>query len=369
MNPVVSFLEDREESLEHRGLSLGVIYKSNEDPPFLINPLPHFGVTKRFDPAVNREHLERLLERLKGSSLPSREHVAAYLTHLYRRNRRPSTLRFRFTALKLFLEFINKEGKSRIEEITRKEIESFIEREQDRGMSPVSVHGRLGSVKAFLRFLMEEGIVREGVLSKRLAVKLPESLPRAIDPEDIKALLSVIDKPRNRAIVLMLLRTGMRIGELLELRMQDVDLQEQRVLVHEINKTGMGRVVYFSADAKAALIAWMKKKDPREDVLFYGRAHESLTYSAVRVMFGRYLKKAGLLGKGYTLHCLRHTFASELLNAGMRLECLQPLLGHTSLEVTRRYARLTDKTREEEYFRAMALIEKGEVNGPYRFDH
>jgi integrase/recombinase XerD len=369
MNPVVSFLEDREGSFEHRGLSPGVIHKSNEHLPFTISQLAHLGVTKRFDPRLNREHLERVLERLEGCSLPAREHVVAYLTNLYRRNRRPSTLRVRSTAIKLFLEFIGKEGKSRIEEITRKDIESFIEHEQDRGMSPASVHGRLGSVKAFLRFLMEEGTVREEVLSKRLAVKLPESLPRAIDPEDIKALLSVIDKTRNRAMVLTLLRTGMRIGELLALRIQDVDLREQRVLVHEINKTGVGRVVYFSADAKAALIAWIKKKDPREDVFFYGRAHESLTYSAVRAMFGRYLKKAGLLGKGYTLHSLRHTFASELLNAGMRLECLQPLLGHTSLEVTRRYARLTDKTREEEYFRAMALIEKGEVDGPYRFDH
>jgi site-specific recombinase XerD len=86
-------------------------------------------------------------------------------------------------------------------------------------------------------------------------------------------------------------------------------------------------------------------------------------------MFKKYLRKAGLLHKGYSLHSLRHTYATELLNAGMRLECLQPLLGHTNLEVTRRYARLTDKTREEEYFRAMAVIEKGETCEHYRFDH
>ena len=61
----------------------------------------------------------------------------------------------------------------------------------------------------------------------------------------------------------------------------------------------------------------------------------------------------------------RHTFASELLNAGMRLEVLQQLLGHQDIEVTRRYARLTDKTREEEYFRAMAIIEKGGIDGDY----
>ena len=141
------------------------------------------------------------------------------------------------------------------------------------------------------------------------------------------------------------------------------------MFIYEARKTGMGRVVYFSSDAKDALVAWLEEKDPREDVLAYGKKYESITYAAARMMFVGYLKKAGLLHKGYTLHCLRHTFASELLNAGMRLECLQPLLGHTSIEVTRRYARLTDKTREEEYFRAMTLIEKGEIHGAYRFDH
>jgi integrase len=68
------------------------------------------------------------------------------------------------------------------------------------------------------------------------------------------------------------------------------------------------------------------------------------------------------------LHCLRHTFASELLNAGMRLECLQQLLGHENIEMTRRYARLTDNTRREEYFNAMSKIEKGEIHGHYQFD-
>ncbi len=91
-------------------------------------------------------------------------------------------------------------------------------------------------------------------------------------------------------------------------------------------------------------------------------------YAAARTRFVKYLIKAGLDGKGYTLHCLRHTFASEMLNAGMRLECLQQLLGHTNIQVTRRYARLTDKTREEEYFRAMEVIEKDGIHGHYQLD-
>ena len=82
-----------------------------------------------------------------------------------------------------------------------------------------------------------------------------------------------------------------------------------------------------------------------------------------------YIQKAGLLNKGYTVHTLRHTFATELLNAGMRLECLQVLLGHRGIEETRRYARLTDKTREEDYFAAMSRIERGDNHSDDRQPH
>jgi len=103
--------------------------------------------------------------------------------------------------------------------------------------------------------------------------------------------------------------------------------------------------------------------------LFYGQGHHCLCYNSARVMFKKYLHKAGLADKGYTVHCLRHTCATELLNAGMRIECLQQLLGHSKLEVTRIYARLTDKTREQEYFKAMAIIEAGGIDGSDRCDH
>jgi site-specific recombinase XerD len=85
-------------------------------------------------------------------------------------------------------------------------------------------------------------------------------------------------------------------------------------------------------------------------------------------MFKKYLKKAGLMYSGYTLHCLRHTFATDLLNARMPLECLRVLLGHTHLDVTRIYARLTDKTREYEYFNAMERILKGDPDADDQCD-
>lgn len=308
---------------------------SEEIKSHRFQPTP-FGEAFRFRQSRNpaREVFEKLSSRLKELILPGIEHAEQYLFHLYSRNRRPNTLELNNTSIRFFLEFLKANGTTCIEAVTRKDIAAFIEHEQDRGMMPATVRGRLGSVKAFLRYLAEEGVVRHEVLSKSVSVKVPDALPRAIAPEDVKALLSAIEglrSTRNRAMILMLLRTGMRIGELLALRVKDIDLREQKVFIYEARKTGVGRVVYFSADAKDALVAWLKEKDPREDVLFYGRANLCLTYAAARLVFLRTLKKAGLLNKGYTVHCLRHTFASELLNAGMRLECLQPLLGHTSI--------------------------------------
>jgi integrase/recombinase XerD len=165
-----------------------------------------------------------------------------------------------------------------------------------------------------------------------------------------------------------LLRTGMRIGELLNTKVDDVVFRERKIQIPQAMKNAVGRVVYFSQDAHQALEAWMRTRESQKEFLFYAPCKQTMGYGAARAVFAKYLVKAGLQGKGYCLHRLRHTFASEMLNAGMRLECLQQLLGHSSIEVTRRYARLTDKTREEEYFRTMEIIERGGIHGHYQFD-
>jgi integrase/recombinase XerD len=150
----------------------------------------------------------------------------------------------------------------------------------------------------------------------------------------------------------------MRIGELLNTRMIDVNIKERRIEIYEGEKNHLGRVVYLSDDAASALEAWFAERKRWQEYVFYGQGRR-MCYSSARSLFMKYVKKAGLGHKGCTVHTLRHTFATELLNAGMRLECLQVLLGHRSIEETRRYARLSDKTREEEYFKAMSRIEKG----------
>ena len=322
-------------------------------------------------PAYTQEQkaLHWVLDRLAGWELPGQEHVEEYFRGMYRRNFRPRTYASALTAIYVFLICIRESGKTCLEEITKNDIEAFIEHEQDRGMMLSTVRTKLHCVNAFLGYAIDTGVVRAEVLARRIRLKRPETLPRAMDPDDVKQLLFVIENPRDRAMIMVLLRTGMRIGELLNAKIQDLHIRDRRIDIYEGEKNRLGRVVYLSDDAMGALQAWLNIRDAHKEFLFYANGRKTMSYSTSHLVFERCLMKAGLAHKGYSLHALRHTFASELLNAGMRIECLQPLMGHTSLDVTRRYARLTDKTRAEEYFRAMSIIERGESDGNYRLDH
>jgi site-specific recombinase XerD len=309
--------------------------------------------------------IDRILQKLSCMELPAKEHFESYMRHKWRLNHRPRTLASSFTSVMCFLDFYGKSDKSAIEKMEWVDLEGFIEHEQDLGLRISTVRTRLACIIAFLHFLMEQEIVPRSLLRRGIKLKLPEVLPRAMHPADVRKLLWVIDDIRDRALFLLLLRTGMRIGEALGLRVNDLDIKGRKVHLYEGEKNSMGRVVYLSDDALFAIKLWLRQRDKDKEFVFYGRSSGHLCYSTGRGLFVNYLQKAGLDEKGYTVHCLRHTFASELLNAGMRLECLQQLLGHQDIEVTRRYARLTDTTREQEYFRAMAVIEKGGIDGAY----
>ena len=309
--------------------------------------------------------IDHILQKLSRMEFPAKEHFERYMRHKWRLNHKPRTLASSFSSVMLFLGFYGKSGKREIEEIERADLEGFIEHEQDRGLRISTVRTRLACIIAFLHFLMEQDVIPDSVLKRGIKLKLPDTLPRAMNPADVRKLLSVLDDSRDRAFFLLLLRTGIRIGEALGLTLNDLDIWERKVHLFEGEKNSMGRVVYLSDDALFAMKLWLRRRDKSKEFLFYGQSNGHLCYSTGRNLFVKYLKRAGLDQKGYTVHCLRHTFASELLNAGMRLECLQQLLGHQDIEVTRRYARLTDRTREEEYFRALAIIEKGGIDGDY----
>jgi integrase/recombinase XerD len=146
---------------------------------------------------------------------------------------------------------------------------------------------------AFLHFLMEQDVISGSLLKRGIKLKLPDVLSRAMNPSDVRKLFWVIEDIRDRTLFLLLLRTGIRIGEALGLRLNDMDIKGRKVHLYEGEKNSMGRVVYLSDDALFAIKLWLRRRDKNKEFVFYGRSHGHLCYSTGRGLFMKYQKKAG----------------------------------------------------------------------------
>ncbi len=267
-----------------------------------------------------------------------------------------------------FLHFLERE-ETDLYALTHQDISKFVEYEQKRGQKTQTVVNYLRILYAFIGCLVDQDILPDTIMDRKIRIKLPEALPRFIPFEDLQCLLRAISSDRDRALILLLLRTGMRIGELLAVQISDISLAERKIMIYLGEKNFQGRSVYYSKDAEHALKKWLKIRPGHSNSLFPGRSiGESISYVTAWGNMRDILARAGLSEKGYSLHSLRHTFATDMLNAGMRLEVLQQLLGHQDIEITMRYARITDLTREQEYFKAMDHIEQGEHHEHHRIN-
>ena len=309
-------------------------------------------------PPTTREiNRKQILAKILNQDLPDKDQLARYIRRAFQKNLKLGSIVGSCRSNIQFLSYLRDKCAARLRDLHRSQIAGFVESQQDRGLNPSTISTKLASIYAFIRFVVEQGQANADLLLRKVAIQVPKPLPKDIPRDDEDLLISVIDDTRDRATILLLLRTGMRIGELLATRMGDINLQMQAITITESEKTGAGRVAYFSNDAAEALYNWLMIRDCSQDYLFYGYGRKPLSYAAARMMFLKYIDVAGLSHKGYTLHCLRHTLATSLLNARVPIEVVQIILGHTNLMQTQRYAKLYDKTCEEEFFRAMAVIE------------
>jgi site-specific recombinase XerD len=140
------------------------------------------------EPLLSPTPIDRILQKLSPLELPAKEHFESYMRHKWRLNHKPRTLASSFTSVMLFLSFCGKSGKSDIEKIERGDLEGFMEQEQDRGLRISTVRTRLACIIAFLHYLMEQEIIPGSVLKRGIKLKLPDTLPRAINPADLRKL-------------------------------------------------------------------------------------------------------------------------------------------------------------------------------------
>ena len=313
-----------------------------------------------------RKILDRWTTRITASGLPGNQLVTAYLHGKYIKNLSYHTIDHAGGVILAFMYFLNKEDSS-ILALTRSDIGAFVEDKQDRGLKPISIISHLRAIYAFIAHLVDLEVIPLEIMKPKIRIQEPDALPKAIPKEDIVRILDAVSGVRDLALIMLLLRTGMRIGELLAVKVDDIVLHDQKILLYVGAKNYEGREVYYSADAEQALKQWLRTRDKTRRYLFYGRSDKPLNYVSAWNAMRKALERADLLDKGYSPHSLRHTFATEMINAGMRVEVLQQILGHQDIEMTLRYARLSDKRREEDYYRAMMVIQGGgESDEPYR---
>ncbi|MFH2121110.1 MAG: tyrosine-type recombinase/integrase [Pseudomonadota bacterium] len=144
-------------------------------------------------------------------------------------------------------------------EITKRDVEAFIEHEQDRGIMITTIRTKLVCVRAFFRYLVEEEIVLPDVLGKRIRLQLPDRLPRAMDPDDLRQLLSVIDHTRDRAVFMLMIRCGLRVEEVANVSLDALDFKQRKILIKDGNGS-KDRIVYMSNDVIQALTDYLKAR-------------------------------------------------------------------------------------------------------------
>ena len=271
-----------------------------------------------------------------------------------RRNYSPNTIRDYMGTLRHFVLWLDVS----IEEVTNKKILQYIDVLSEKGLHPKTINCYLDGIRGFYRYLRdEEGINIPNPVKRGYALRLPRPLPRYLREEEVRRLFEVIKKPRDRAIFMLMLRCGLRLEEVVNLTIGALDLKRRKIIVAK-GKGGKGRVVYISNDALDALVQYLRVRlSIRTKSLFLV---EKGTYSGkgisargIRKRMEYYAGKAKLK---VCCHQLRHTMATELLNADADPVTIQDLLGHTRITTTQRYCKVSNLKVKRDYFKAMEEV-------------
>lgn len=230
-------------------------------------------------------------------------------------------------------------------------IRGFISELVIKGKSKSTVSRKLAAIRSFLAFLYQEGYCKLNPAKFIPLPKKPQQLPKFLSVDEAFELIQSPEglnfiRIRDRAILELLYATGLRVTELAEITMEDINLREGLVKIK--GKGKKERIVPFGNKSAEALKSYIvermlfKKKKPnaeKQTHLFLNIRGEKLTDRQIRRIVVKYANISGIKGQ-IGPHTLRHTFATHLLIAGADLRVIQELLGHSSLSTTQRYTHL-----------------------------
>lgn len=254
--------------------------------------------------------------------------------------------------LNKYITYLEKANIDSIEKVKRQDITNFLLSLKDRGISAVSISRNLVAIKGFHRFLVRENFIKEDVTGVLESPKLWKKLPDALSIDEVSKLLktpNIRDSQgiRDRAILELLYATGMRVSELVTLKVTDLNFD-----IGFLRCTGKGqkeRIVPTGRFAIEAVKRYLDRTRPiflrnrQNDRLFVTRFGRNISRQTIWKLIRRYAVQARI-NKHLSPHTLRHSFASHLLERGADLRIVQEMLGHSNISTTQIYTHI-DKGR------------------------
>lgn len=261
--------------------------------------------------------------------------------------------------LEKFCHFMGAEGITNVQDITAGNLNDYMKYLEDNHFAIATVSRNVASIKAFYHYLMQEGIVSEDVSEKLKAPKIEKKIPEIMSPEEVVRLLEQPggDSPkeiRDKAMLELLYATGIRVTELITLKVSDVNMQMSFLVCKDANKE---RVIPFGSAAKKALERYLDgtreemMEDKKSDILFANCSGQPMSRQGFWKLIKYYAKKADIKAD-ITPHTLRHSFAAHLVENGADLRSVQEMLGHSDISTTQIYANLNHNHIREVYTKA-----------------
>ena len=239
----------------------------------------------------------------------------------------------------------------KLENVTLEQLHTFAASLHEYGITPRSQARVLSGVRSFFRFLVLDGVVESDPTELLEWPSLPEHLPVVLTFEEIDRIedsidLSKAEGARNRAIIEVLFSCGLRVSELVNMKLSDLYLEDRVLLVR--GKGNKERLVPVSNKAIADLKRWffdrnlMKIKPGEDDYVFLNRRGAHLTRTMILIMVKRQAEEAGIK-KTISPHTFRHSFATALLQGGADLRSIQAMLGHEKIDTTLVYTHISNE--------------------------
>jgi site-specific recombinase XerD len=280
--------------------------------------------------------------------------IINFRRHLKRRNYSKHTVKYYLNIIKQYVIWLD----VALEEATYDNVDIYIDYLLRKRMHPASINLYLTIIRVFYDYLKhEENVHLINPVKRNRRLRVPRPLPKSLRDQEVENLFSAIKSKRDMAMFKLMLRCGLRVEEVSNLTLGSIDLKRRRIMVQQ-GKGGKDRVVYISEDAFDALNVYLRFRSHYraknvflvEKGTYNGKA---ISVRGIQKRIEYYAKKTRI---NVSCHRLRHTMATQLLNAEAEVETIQDLLGHNWITTTQRYCKISNLKVQRDYFKAMRNV-------------